>query len=422
MMSELPCIRFQEHRLSNGLQVLLYPDESTPLVHVTLHYRVGSSYEEPGFSGFAHLFEHMMFQGSENLQSNEHGRLVDEAGGNWNASTNKDRTNYYQTLPSNYLDLGLWLEAERMSSLEVTAENFDNQRNTVIEEKKQSYDNRPYGTAFLRFDELVYENWAYSHPVIGDVEDLRKARVEDAQKFHRTHYAPDNAVLVLAGDFSPQEALGKAEEYFGWITHRRKSSRPRLEEPEQASEKRLTMQDPLAVLPAVYLGYHMPTWGSEDHYALSLLSLILTQGESSRLYRDLVYDRNWLGGLSSGPNNYRGPQVFRLTLLAQEGADPGEALKVVLEHLDETCSRHVSEEELEKAKNQYAYRYVSGQAKASGIGEALARHAVYMDDPGAINTQLSRFQAISAEQLMQTARRTFRPENRSLIFVEPKSS
>ena len=195
--------------MSNGLEVILYRDNRIPLTHVSLHYRVGSSYEKRGESGLAHLFEHMMFEGSENVGKNEHGRLLDAAGGSWNASTSKDRTNYYATVPSNYLDLALWLEADRMRSLLITPENFENQRQTVIEEKKQSYDNRPYGRAHLRFDELAYTNWAYGHPVIGQIEDLQKFTLEQAIDFHRRFYGPGNAVLVVAGDIVEADALAK---------------------------------------------------------------------------------------------------------------------------------------------------------------------------------------------------------------------
>jgi predicted Zn-dependent peptidase len=221
-------IDFTEHPLSNGLRVILYRDNRIPLAHVSLHYWVGSSYEQRGQSGLAHLFEHMMFEGSENVAKNEHARLLDAAGGSWNASTSKDRTNYYATVPSNFLDLALWLEADRMRSLRITPENFENQRQTVIEEKKQSYDNRPYGRAQLRFDELAYANWSYGHPVIGDVEDLKQLTLEQAVAFHQKFYGPGNAVLVVAGDINEAEALAKIEQYFLPIADRTDNIRPDL--------------------------------------------------------------------------------------------------------------------------------------------------------------------------------------------------
>ncbi|HSR52016.1 MAG TPA: pitrilysin family protein [Acidobacteriota bacterium] len=419
-MDKVAPIDFRQQTLENGLRVFLVSEKRIPLVHVTVHYQVGSSYEAPGFSGFAHLFEHMMFQGSDNLAKNEHGRLVDEAGGRWNASTNKDRTNYYQTLPSHQLRLGLWLEAERMSSLKVTPENFENQRSTVIEEKKQNYDNRPYGQAFLNFDRLAYRNWAYAHPVIGDEEDLRKADVEDAQAFHRTHYGPDNAILVICGDFEEEEALQAVVDYFGPINHKTKSVRPDLDEPPQEEPTLEVMEDRLATLPAVYMGFHMPEMGSDDFYALSMLGIILTQGNSSRLYREFTYKRNWITSLSGGPNNYRGPEMFNLFFLIQRRAQIDEVVKAVMDQLDELTAEPVSEEELEKARNLYAYRFVSGCAKISGIGERLARYAVYFGDPGRFNRDLQHYEAVTPQDIMAAARRTFRPQNSTMLKILPQ--
>jgi len=418
-MDMAPEIEFEAHRLENGLEVLLCPNRSVPLVHVSVHYRVGSSYEEPGHSGFAHLFEHLMFQGSENLGKNEHGRLIDEAGGRWNATTNKDRTNYYQTLPSHYLDLGLWLEAERMRSLEVTPESFENQRRTVIEEKKQSYDNRPYGKAFLRFDELAYSNWAYAHSTIGDVEDLERASLEEVRRFHRARYGPDNAVLSLCGDFDPPQALERVRQYFGPIQHQTGSRPPRIEEPRQEQQKVEEIDDPLAVLPGAYLGFHIGGPSSPESYALSILALILSQGESSRFYRELVHKRNWLSSLSAGPNQYRGPQLFKISFLVQKQIDPQEALRAICEELQRVSEDPVAEEELEKARNQFTYRFVSRQAKVSGLGEALARYSVYYGDARIANQDLQRYQTVSSQDILRAARKTFIPENRTTLTVRP---
>lgn len=418
-MDKAPEIEFEVHRLENGLEVLLCPNRRVPLVHVSVHYRVGSSYEEPGHSGFAHLFEHLMFQGSENLSKNEHGRLVDEAGGRWNATTNKDRTNYYQTLPSHYLDLGLWLEAERMRSLEVTPENFENQRRTVIEEKKQSYDNRPYGKAFLRFDELAYSNWAYAHSTIGEVEDLERASLEEVRRFHRAHYGPDNAVLSLCGDFDPPEALQRVEQYFGPIRHQTGSRPPQIEEPEQPKERVEEMGDPLAVLPAAYLGFHIQGPSSPESYALSMLALILSHGESSRLYRELVYKRNWISSLSAGPNQYRGPQLFKISFIVQSQVDPQEVVQAIGQELSRAAQEPVSEEELERARMQFTYRYVSRQAKVSGLGEALARYSVYHGDARVANQDLERYRSVSAEDILKAARQHLSPRNRTVLLVRP---
>lgn len=421
LSADFPRVEFSEHRLDNGLVVLLHPDKRAPLIHLTIHYRVGSSYEEPGYSGFAHLFEHLMFQGSENLEKNEHGRLVDEAGGQWNATTNKDRTNYYETLPSNCLDLGLWLEADRMRALRITEESFENQRQTVLEERKQSYENRPYGSAFLRFDALAYRNWAYGHSVIGDVEDLRVARLEDAVAFHDRHYGPDNAILALSGDFVPAEALNRITRYFEPIPPRGVPAAPDLSEPPQTQERMETVQDSLAVLPAVYMGYHMSEGGSADHYALAVAANALAQGASSRLPKLLTYEKNWVTTVTAGPNNYRGPELFGITFVTRRGMDVDKVVRVILDQVDRLCGEEITTEEIDKARHQFSFRLASLRRKQATIAESLARFAVYHGRAEAMNEELGRFLAITPKQVLDAAQRTFCPDNRTILKVEPKA-
>lgn len=415
----IPRVEFSRHRLENGLRVLLCPDERVPLVHVTVHYRVGSSFEQPGQSGFAHLFEHMMFQGSAHVPSNEHGRLVDSAGGRWNATTSKDRTNYYDTLPSHQLKLGLWLESDRMLSLAVTEKNFENQRQTVLEEKKQSYDNRPYGLAYLRFDELAYENWAYAHPIIGCEEDLATATLEDATAFHDAHYGPSTAVLVLTGDFREEEALETILDYFGEAPSKPVPPAPNLDEPPQTYEKREVLEDPLAILPAIYAGYHMPEVGSAEYNALTMLALVLAHGESSSMYRDLVHERGLVTSLWAGPNQYKGPELFALWCQLQEGVEPLDVIAIVEEHLSRMAADGPSDEELEMARNQVLYRFVSSRKTISGIGESLARFELIHGDADLINQQAGRYLSIKGCDIQRAARQAFRTENRTLITVQP---
>lgn len=421
-MNELsvPAIGFVEDRLDNGLQVILHRNDRAPLVHLSVHYRVGSSCEQHGFSGFAHLFEHMMFQGSANVPKNDHGRLIDSVGGRWNASTSKDRTNYHETVPAHELELALWLEADRMRSLEVTEENFENQRATVIEEKKQSYDNRPYGPAYLRFDELAYSNWAYGHPIIGSENDLLKATIEDALAFHEAYYGPGNATLVLAGDIRIDEARELVRTYFRDIPDRTAPVRPDLSEPPQTAEKREVMTDPLAVLPGISIGYHMPPLDTEEHYALSLLSTVLAEGESSRLYRRLVYDNNWITGLYVGPNQYRGPQVFRLAFQVQQEADPATVEEVIDEELERACREVVSDHELERARNQITYRFATRLGTVYQVGELLGNACSVLGDPQAANRQLDRFLEVTPEQIRQAAETAFAVTNRTLILIQPE--
>ncbi|RPJ54861.1 MAG: insulinase family protein [Acidobacteria bacterium] len=307
-----------------------------------------------------------------------------------------------------------------MRSLRITPENFENQRQTVIEEKKQSYDNRPYGRAHLRFDELAYSNWAYGHPVIGDVEDLKKLTLDQAIAFHQRFYGPGNAVLVLAGDINEPEALGKVEEYFLPIADRTDKFRPDLSEPPQAQEKKELHADVLAALPAILLGFHMPEYGSRDHYALAILSLILTQGESSRLYRKMIYDNNWVTSVYSGPNQYKGPQLFTVWSQMQDGNPPERIQAELLEELGRIGQASVSDQELEKARNNISHAFLTRLSRVSQIGEALANYAVFLNDPGAINTELERFFAVTAADIQAAAGRVFSPANQTAVFVLPQ--
>lgn len=415
----VPEIRFTEHRLSNGLRVILHRNNRIPLTHVSLHYLVGSSYETPGMSGFAHLFEHMMFQGSENVQKNEHGRLIDEAGGVWNASTSKDRTNYYETVSSHFLDLALWLEADRMRTLNVTEENFENQRQTVIEEKKQSYDNRPYGLSFLRFDELAYDNWAYGHSVIGEVEDLERATLADAAAFHQRFYGPGNATLVIAGDIEDDTAVERVEHFFGSIPNNTKVEEPDLSEPPKTTERYERMTDNLALLPAVAMGFHTPPLGSRDDFALTMAALVLAGGDSSRFNRKFVYDNSWITGLYAGLNGYRGPQMFRIWFQVQQDVGPEVVIRAVEDELALLAEQGIGDEEMGKVRTQVASQFVGRLAKVSGVGELLARCASIYGDPSVANSQFGQYMAVTAEDIRNAVRRFLVRENRTLILTEP---
>ncbi|HEU4930048.1 MAG TPA: pitrilysin family protein, partial [Candidatus Krumholzibacteria bacterium] len=251
-------IEYEEHTLPNGLRVVLSEDHSVPVVAVNVWYHVGSANEEKGRSGFAHLFEHMMFQGSENVAKGDHMKHVSEAGGSMNGSTNNDRTNYYETLPSNRLNLGLWLEADRMRSLKVTSENFENQRETVKEERRQGIDNQPYGEAFLVSDTLGYDGWPYDHTVIGSMDDLDAAEVPNVQAFFDKYYCPANAVLVVVGDIDPKKTMAMVKEYFGDIPAGTKATFPTWQEPFNKGERRKVVDSPKANVPALFATYQIP--------------------------------------------------------------------------------------------------------------------------------------------------------------------
>src|ERR1700691_1915449 len=287
----VPNLDLHDTRLSNGLRVILVPDHSAPVYSIDVAYNVGSRDEAPGHTGYAHLFEHMMFQGSQNVGKGEHFVLVLNNGGNMNGTTTEDRTTYFEELPKNQLDLGLFLESDRMRALNITQANLDNQRNAVQEERRQGIDNQPYGRAQLDVDNLSYDNFAYKHSTIGSMSDLNAASVDDVKDFFRIYYAPNNAVLTLVGDFDPDAALALVKKYFGAIPAQPTPPKVDLIDEPHYGERREIIYDPLARLPQIDIAYHIPPGNTPGNYAADQLPIILGQGESSRFYQDLVKDK-----------------------------------------------------------------------------------------------------------------------------------
>ena len=295
---KLPKLELHQTRLENGLRVILVPDHSAPVYAINVSYDVGSRNELPSHTGFAHLFEHMMFQGSANVGKGEHFILVLNNGGNMNGTTSEDRTIYFEELPKNQLDLGMYLEADRMRSLNVTQANLDNQRNAVEEERRQSVDNQPYGRAQLDLDSLSYDNFAYKHPTIGSMADLNAASVADVAAFFHTYYAPNNAVLTLVGDFDLDEAMAKVKKYFASIPAQATPPKVDLREEPHYGERRESISDPLARLPRLDIAYHVPPGNTADNYAMLELGTALAQGQSSRFYQHLVKDKQLASNLA----------------------------------------------------------------------------------------------------------------------------
>src|SRR5580658_11274055 len=288
---KVPKLEFRDLKLDNGLRVILVPDHSAPVYGIDVCYNVGSRNERPGRTGFAHLFEHMMFEGSENVAKGEHFILVFNNGGNMNGTTNEDRTTYFEELPKNQLDLGLFLESDRMRALNVTQANLDNQRNAVQEERRQGIDNQPYGRAQLDVDNLSYDNFAYKHSTIGSMTDLNAASIDDVKDFFRIYYAPNNAVLTLVGDFDPDEALAKIKKYFAAIPSQPAPPKVDLAEEAHYGERRETIYDSLARLPRIEMAYHIPPGNTPENDAAQQLADILGQGQSARMYQHLVKDK-----------------------------------------------------------------------------------------------------------------------------------
>ncbi len=414
---ELP-VPVQVERLDNGLRVVMSPDHTTPTVAVAVYYDVGSRVEERGRSGFAHLFEHMMFQGSANVAKGEHFRLISSHGGSLNGTTSGDRTNYFETLPANALELGLFLEADRMRALAVTAENFENQRQTVMEERRQTYENRPYILSFLRRDELAFQGyWPYEHSTIGDMADLRAASLEDVRAFHRRYYAPDNAVLSFAGDFEPAEALALVRRHFGMIPAR---NAPAWVDPGfagQTAERAESMVDPMARLPAFHLAYHIPARRTPDHYALEILTAVLGAGESSRLYQELVKTLEIASSIEVETEDRRGPDLLAMWCVLAQGHTGAEARAVIYRQLDDIGRNGITARELDKARNQYRTAFVFGIQSNMSRARRLAEYELYDGNAALLRTELDRYLAVTAADVQRVAREYFRPENRTVLDV-----
>jgi zinc protease len=424
-MPQAATIPLESYTLPNGLRVILVPDRSSQVVTVDLWYDVGSRNEQPGRTGFAHLFEHMMFQGSANVKKAEHFQLVQRAGGTVNGSTTEDRTNYFQSLPSNRLNLGLWLEADRMRSLAVTDSNFRNQREAVKEERRLRVDNQPYAGAIMEGLYLLQDSTAcfpYAHSVIGSMEDLDAAQVEDVQAFFDLYYAPNNATLVVAGDLDPAATRALIDQYFGAIPRRADPPPVRCE--YRFGQIRRTWPNPRPPLPAVVHGFRVPEYAHADYPALALLAGILGQGESSRLNRAVVRDQR-LATAAFGLLNLAGPRRGPGALVALAIANQG----VAIDSLDAGLAREVarlaagdvSEAELAKARNQYLASRVQQQQISFYLAEAVHTAAMFLGDPAAVNTDAARYMAVTVDDLRRVAARYLTPANSLVLLVTPEA-
>ena len=398
-------IPIEQYKLDNGLRIVMSVDHSAPTYGISITYNVGSHSEHVGRTGFAHLFEHMMFEGSENVGKGEHMILVENNGGNMNGTTTEDRTNYFESFDSNQLDLGLFLEADRMRSLAVNQANLDNQRNAVQEERRLGVDNQPYGETSEVLQDLVYDNFANKHSVIGSMQDLNAATVKDVQEFFRIYYAPNNAVLTVVGDFEPAEALAKIKKYFGAIPAQSVPPVPDLAEPKQTAERRKTIEDPFAQVPRVDIAFKTPPGNTSDVYALDVLSTALGGGQSSRLYQDLVKDQELAVNVFCYIEEHKGPSTFNVVVLARPGKDLKDVEKAVYAELERVKSQPIAAQELQST----LYR-------AYVIGEM----AVIYGDPNLINTRFDRIQDVGKSDLQRVAKTYLTEENRTVVTTLPK--
>jgi len=412
-------IPFSDTRLSNGLRVIISEDHFAPVYAIAVSYSVGSKDERPGRTGFAHLFEHMMYKGSDNIGPGEHFFLVFNNGGSMNGTTNTDRTLYFEVMPRNQLDLGLFLESDRMRSLAITKENLDNQRQAVQEERRLRLDNQPYGKSAERFNELAYDNPAYHHSVIGSMEDLNAATVDDVASFFRTYYAPNNAVVAIVGDVDTKDTLARVEKYFGNIPRQPSPVAVDLSEPELKAERRETMQDRLARLPQINMGYKIPPATHADWPALSALGQILGSGESSRLYQRLVKTQELCANVGSGSAQRMGPALFTITCAVRPGKNVADAEAVITEEVSRLQAAAVTGEELQRVRSSARRGAVAIRESVLTRAQSLADNAAIYNDPNRINTVNEKIAAVTAADVQRVAARYLQSTNRIIIHTLP---
>jgi zinc protease len=417
-----PKLDYRITKLQNGLTVVLLEDHSTPIVHVQIWYHVGSKDERAGRTGFAHLFEHMMFKGSKNVEPEAHTSFISSVGGQSNAYTQEDITVYWETAPAQYLPLMLWLEADRMASLRIDDDTFQRERLVVKEERRMRVENQPYG----KLPELIYNEafvvHPYKHPVIGSMEDLEAASIEDVRDFFRTYYVPSNATLTIVGDFEPDQAARLVEQYFGRIP---KPTRPVPRdipvEPPMTKEKRVTLEQPWP-LPAVVVAHHITYDGNPDSYPLHMASKILSDGQSSRIYRKLVYDTGLALTAFGGGNIIEHPNLFFAVGIVQPGHTPEEVEKALTAELDRMTVEPVSPHELERAKNQFARDYILGRETIQEKASQLAHAVVIHNDIRTADGEFDIFQRITAADIQRVAQKYFTKNNRLVLTIMPKTA
>jgi zinc protease len=417
-----PELNYTTHKLVNGLQVILLEDHEVPIINLQVWYHVGSKDEPPGHTGFAHLFEHLMFKGSAHVAAEEHSRIIESVGGFDNAETGDDVTQFFETFPSNYLERVLWLEADRMGSLNVSEENFKSEREVVKEERRVRVDNQPYGYLQEDLRAAAFTVHGYHHTPIGSMEDLDKATIQDVRDFFNTYYKPNNATLVIVGDFDSAQALAWTKKCFDGIPRSAKPI-PRLDNPEppQTAERVVKKSYSNTPLPAVVIGYKIPARYAPDAYPLDLASNILAGGESSRLYQTLVYKEQiavqaaGFGAFSEDPN------LFWAYAIMNQGHTAEEGEKALVGVLDELKTAPVEAKELEKAKNQEISGFVLGRDTDQEKAEALASAAVIGKNPALANTELDHYLTISPADIQRVAKDYFASQHATVLIVTPSA-
>jgi zinc protease len=423
-------VPIEYHKLDNGLKVVLSRDTSSPTAVVAVYYAIGFRVEPKDRTGFAHLFEHMMFQGSEHLGKNEFIQLVESNGGILNGSTRFDFTNYFQIVPIHTLETILWAEADRMWGLKITQDNLTNQQGVVKNEVKVNVLNQPYGGfPWLDLPQAANTNWFNAHNFYGDLEHLDAATLGDVQQFFKTYYAPNNAVLVVSGDIDSKQTLTWIRKYFGGVPSSKLPPEPDISEPRQEKEKSVNKDDLLANRPALALGYHAPRRDSPEHYAMGLIDQLLVQGADSRLYQSLVQKRGLTGGVSGGTNpllgnmfDIKGPALWMVWLIHDADKKADDIIQAIDEEITRLQTTPVTKDELELALVKRRSRLYADYEQFVGFGRAnlLAAFALFDDDPAKINRLEDEFRKVTPELIQKTAKEFLRDTNRTILTITPK--
>ena len=412
-------IEFEQYKLKNGMNVILHEDHSTPIVAVTVLYHVGSKNELAERTGFAHFFEHLMFEGSENIGRGEYMKTVAANGGILNANTSFDRTFYFEILPSNQLELGLWMESERLLHLKVDSIGVQTQREVVKEEYRQS-DNQPYGSFLREMFSRAFEKHSYNWVPIGSLDHLNEATIEEFVEFYKTYYVPNNATLSIAGDFDKKQLKKWIETYFSPIPRgTKKMHRPTVMEPIKHKEVRDTVYDNIQ-LPAVMMGYHTPAQGTPDAYAVDMLVQILSQGNSSRLQKSIVDEQEKALAVGAFPFPSEDPGLSLMFGIPNTGVDIVDLEKAMNSEVEKLQNELISENEFQKLRNQIENNMISKNSTVEGIAESLADYYIYYGDADLINTEISRYMKVTREDIQRVTKEYFRTDNRVVLYYLPK--
>jgi zinc protease len=422
LWAQMNPIVFEEYDLANGLHVILHEDHSTPIVAVSVSYHVGSKNEDPSRTGFAHFFEHLLFEGSENIGRGEYMKLVQDNGGVLNANTSFDRTFYYEILPSNQLELGLWMESERMLHAKIDQEGVNTQREVVKEELRERNENTPYGSIMNEVFEHAFESHPYRWTPGGSPEYINQANLSEFMEFYKTFYVPNNACISIAGDISLSQSKEWIEKYFGTIPRGTSAvPRPTVVEPEKFAEVRDTVYDNIQ-LPAVVQAYHGPAQGTEDAYAVEMMSMILSQGNSSRLQKNVVDKQQKAVYAGAFPMPTEDPGLLLMFGIANMGTEVlalEDAMNVEVSRMSEEL---ISIEEFEKLRNQIENDFISGNTSMAGIAESLSDYYLYYNgETNLVNTELERYFNVTREAILEVAKKYLRPSNRVTLHYLPKT-